>query len=359
MHPPRPALRRFLRLYRAGAFWESHEVLEGPWRESRDDFTQALILLASAWVHHGRRNAHGVTAQLAKARARLRGLPDRHAGFDIAALRRCCAEVPAVVGDHPRDWPDRVRPLELAPPVAPAAGPVTVEACVTSVDEARAAVAAGAGRLELCRELAVGGLTPAPDVLREVLAAVPVPVHVLIRPRDAGWVVGAAELDTMRRQIRAARAAGAAGVVVGALDAEGRVDRRAVDALVGEARRDGRGRGASRGRAGSPTSVTFHRAFDHAADPRRAFGGLGEAGIDRVLTAGAATSARAGTGLLLELARTAGPVVLAGGGVRGDHVAALVDATDVREVHARARAVPDLCAALRAAGLMDEAPRGG
>ena len=57
-------LRRFLQLYGASRFWDSHEALEEAWRRGGSDFYQGLILYASAWVHWERRNAHGVRAQL-------------------------------------------------------------------------------------------------------------------------------------------------------------------------------------------------------------------------------------------------------------------------------------------------------
>ncbi len=45
------ALEAFVELFNQEAFWESHEVLEGPWRETRSDFYHGLILYASAFVH--------------------------------------------------------------------------------------------------------------------------------------------------------------------------------------------------------------------------------------------------------------------------------------------------------------------
>lgn len=347
---PQSALRAFLRLYAAQEFWESHEVLEGPWRESGDRFTQALILMASAWVHWNRGNAHGVRAQLGKTLQRLEGLPRSHLGFDVAALRRCCREVPAMISAHPDDWVDRIRPLRLEPPVAPAPGPVRVEACVTTVEEAVACVGVGAHRLEVCRELEVGGLTPERELVRRMIGAVDVPVHVLVRPAADRWSVTPADLDQMIVDIRAARNDGAAGVVVGVSRQRGdtpaarggEVDRRVLAALVAAAR---------------PLSVTFHRAFDHLADPRSALQTLGDLGVSRVLTSGGAGGALAGAAVLLELRRAAPPglTVLAGGGVREDHVVRLVDETGVAEVHARAAGIAGICTALREAALLDQA----
>ncbi|HET7039626.1 MAG TPA: DUF309 domain-containing protein [Gemmatimonadales bacterium] len=80
------ALRRFVASFNAGSFWESHEILEGAWRETGSDFYQGLILFASAFVHVRRSNPHGITAQLAKARDRLAGYRPRYLGVDVDAL---------------------------------------------------------------------------------------------------------------------------------------------------------------------------------------------------------------------------------------------------------------------------------
>ena len=54
-----------------------------------------------------------------KTLARLEGCPPHREGFDVAAIRRYCGEVRRIVADHPQDWRQRVRPIELEPPVAP------------------------------------------------------------------------------------------------------------------------------------------------------------------------------------------------------------------------------------------------
>jgi predicted metal-dependent hydrolase len=108
------ALRRFLELYGAARYWDSHEALEEEWRKTGSDFYQGLILYASAWVHWERRNAHGVRAQLRKALERLADYPPTYLGFDVAALREHCREVRREVARNTENWPDHVAALPLS-----------------------------------------------------------------------------------------------------------------------------------------------------------------------------------------------------------------------------------------------------
>lgn len=75
-----------MELVHGGEFWESHEVLEGPWREGRSGFYHGLILLASAWVHVQRGNARGIRAQARKAEAALDPFRPHYLGLDVAAV---------------------------------------------------------------------------------------------------------------------------------------------------------------------------------------------------------------------------------------------------------------------------------
>jgi len=79
-------LERFVRLFNATHYWDSHEELEGAWREGQSDFYQGLILYASAFVHVARGNAHGVRAQLGKAQARLARYRPVYLGLDVELL---------------------------------------------------------------------------------------------------------------------------------------------------------------------------------------------------------------------------------------------------------------------------------
>lgn len=82
---PGPLLE-FAELFNRGAFWESHEVLERPWRQDRSAFYKGLILYASAWVHVQRGNPRGIEAQLRKAMAELSPFAPAYLGVDVAVL---------------------------------------------------------------------------------------------------------------------------------------------------------------------------------------------------------------------------------------------------------------------------------
>jgi predicted metal-dependent hydrolase len=87
------ALEEFVTLFNRQAFWDSHEVLEGPWRESRSPFYHGLILVASAFVHAQHGNRHGVRSQFVKAEGRLHGLRPAYLGIDVDGLLTAAAAV--------------------------------------------------------------------------------------------------------------------------------------------------------------------------------------------------------------------------------------------------------------------------
>ena len=207
-----------------------------------------------------------------------------------------------------------------------------VEICVDDVEGALAAGSAGADRVELCAALSEGGVTPSAGTLAAVGSRAPaLSVTVLVRPRGGDFVHSPIEVSVVCADISAARSIlPVLGVTVGPLSPRGRVDRRALDAMVA---------------AAGSAPVTFHRAFDTLADQPGALEELVDAGVTRVLTSGGAATALAGAAALRALVEQAGDriEVMAGGGVRADHVAELVAATGVPAVHLRApRTVPSL-----------------
>jgi copper homeostasis protein len=201
-----------------------------------------------------------------------------------------------------------------------------LEVAANSVASALAAQEGGAGRVELCAALELGGITPSYAEIATARDRLAIPLYVLIRPRGGDFLYADFECEVMLRDIEACAALGCDGVVLGLLDAEGRVDEGRCRALLGAA-----------GRLG----VTFHRAFDMAADQAQALEAVIGLGCERVLSSGAQASALDGAAQLRALVMQAAGrvVVMPGAGVRAQNIAALAEATGAREFHASARRV--------------------
>ena len=179
-----------------------------------------------------------------------------------------------------------------------------LEICVDSLASARAAIAGGADRLELCSALAVGGLTPYSALLEQIRKESGIPVRCLMRPRGGDFLYQPEEIAMMAAQIRVLRSAGADGFVIGCLTPGGDLDPAAMEPLIAAA--EGAG-------------LTLHRCIDVSRDPEQTYLAAGALGIDTILTSGGAASCTAGKaaiGRLLALRdQTRGPEVLVGAGV--------------------------------------------
>lgn len=196
---------------------------------------------------------------------------------------------------------------------------IALEVIVASVGDAVAAERGGAARLELVADLARGGLTPPLSLVEAVLAAVQVPVRVMIREGESHQVSDPAARVRLVEQAAAVGRHAVDGVVFGAV-AGGRVDLALLDAVWTAAARP----------------VTFHRAFESLDDPVRSARVLAaHPGVDRILCDGgpgewsdraarlAAWSAAAGDGL----------IVMPGGGLTAEGIVALAREPWVRELH--------------------------
>jgi copper homeostasis protein CutC len=155
--------------------------------------------------------------------------------------------------------------------------------------------------------------------------------HLLARPREGGFVYTLREQALIADDIRTAAEAGLAGVVIGALDQDHRLDLAALSAWVAHARMLGEARG-------HPLSLTLHRAFDLCRDMPSAMEAAIALGFDRILTSGGAPKAIDGAAMLARLHRqSAGRIIiLAGSGVSPATLPAIL-ATGVSEVHASCR----------------------
>lgn len=214
------------------------------------------------------------------------------------------------------------------------------EFCAENLTDVAAALDAGAGRIELCDNLAVGGTTPSLGVIEQAVSVVRAYEHaevrVIIRPRGGDFVYGEAEFKAMETDIRMAAANGVDGVVIGCLKARKSggymLDKQGVARLIGVARSAAEMRGRELG-------ITFHMAFDaiEPADQHAALDDLIELGVDRVLTHGAPPTTPIEDGLerlRSYIAHVKGRlVVLPGGGITYDNAGSVAAALGVEELH--------------------------
>ena len=201
------------------------------------------------------------------------------------------------------------------------------EFCAENVTLLEKAMQAGARRIELCDNLAVGGTTPSYGVTKaavELAANYDTTIMTMIRPRGGDFVYTDLEIAIMLEDIRLTTQAGSQGVVFGALTADKKLDKANLEKLIV----------ASKG-----MEIVFHMAFDELSeeDQLEAIDWLSQAGVTRILT-------RAGvSGDSLEkrfehyhriLEHAAGKIeILPGGGIDLDNRQTFIDQLGVTQLH--------------------------
>ena len=201
------------------------------------------------------------------------------------------------------------------------------EFCAENVTLLEKAMQAGARRIELCDNLAVGGTTPSYGVTKaavELAANYDTTIMTMIRPRGGDFVYNDMEIAIMLEDIRLTAQAGSQGVVFGALTADKKLDKANIEKLIA----------ASKG-----MEIVFHMAFDELSDEDQleAIDWLSRAGVTRILT-------RAGvSGDSLEkrfahyhriLEHAKGKIeILPGGGIDLDNRQTFIDQLGVTQLH--------------------------
>jgi copper homeostasis protein len=201
---------------------------------------------------------------------------------------------------------------------------MVLEICAFNLPAALAAQRAGADRIELCAGPEEGGVTPSAGLIRMARVALRVPLYPIIRPREGDFLYSEEEFQVMLRDVEICKEIGCDGVVIGILLADGSVDQSRCARLV---------------EAAYPMGVTFHRAFDRAANPFVALEAIIRIGCERILTSGQRPVAMGGAELLRELIREADEriVIMPGSGVRASNIAELAATTGAVEFHTSAR----------------------
>ncbi|MEE9363891.1 MAG: copper homeostasis protein CutC [Cellulophaga sp.] len=181
-----------------------------------------------------------------------------------------------------------------------------VEVCANSLESALNAEKAGADRIELCMELAVGGITPSYGLLKRVKEQISIPVHVLIRPRSGDFTYSKIEFAIMKKNIALCVELGFAGIVSGVLHENFTLDEKRTKELI---------------ECAGDLKFTFHRAFDWVLHPFEALKKLDALKVDYILSSGQQDNAPKGIDFLAELQKKATYcTVLAGGGIRPNNV---------------------------------------
>ena len=197
---------------------------------------------------------------------------------------------------------------------------VLIEVCVDSVASAVAAERGGAQRVELCSDLLEGGVTSSAGLMNAVRSRISIGLHPIIRPRAGDFCYTDEEYDVMCRDVEIAKASGADGVVLGVLNADGRVDLQRTRRLIELAQ---------------PLPVTFHRAFDMSADLLQSLEDVCSTGARRLLTSGGEQTCSQGVKTIAQLVKLAGNriTIMAGGGIGLDNAAKILERTAVTEIH--------------------------
>ncbi len=213
------------------------------------------------------------------------------------------------------------------------------EFCAENFERVPAAIEAGAGRIELCDNLAVGGTTPSAGVISAAVNYAhehDARVMCMIRPRGGDFQYSLDELRMMEMDLGLAVSAGVDGLVFGCCKrcAGGwALDELTLGALVMAA-------GCAAEECGRESvDITFHMAFDQLSPEAQvdAIDTLVECGVTRILTHGGAAGTPIGDSLghLSRLVEYAGGrvTILPGGGITVANRDAVAAALGVSELH--------------------------
>ncbi|EOL43692.1 copper homeostasis protein CutC [Enterococcus caccae] len=201
------------------------------------------------------------------------------------------------------------------------------EFCAENFTNIPTAIRNGAGRIELCDNLAVGGTTPSTGVIEEVVAYAgekSIPVMTIIRPRGGDFIYNDIELKIMHTDLIEAKKIGTDGVVLGCLTEDGWLDEESLELLIETA---------------EGLQITFHMAFDvlNKENQFKAIDWLAEHDVHRILTHGgpAGSAIEDNFGHLKELIDYADKriIILPGGGISSKNVEDVVTALGINEVH--------------------------
>jgi copper homeostasis protein len=199
-----------------------------------------------------------------------------------------------------------------------------LEICCFNLQSAIIAQHAGAHRVELCADGTVGGTTQSLGVIKTAREKLQIQLYPIIRPRGGDFFFSEEELEIMMNDVLLCKQIGCDGVVIGMLNQDGTIDKKSCGQLV---------------QLAYPLGVTFHRAFDRAADAQQALEDIIEIGCERILTSGQQPTAMEGAELIAQLIQQANDriIIMPGSGIRSANIIELAQKTKAEEFHSSAR----------------------
>ncbi|HET9431074.1 MAG TPA: copper homeostasis protein CutC [Chitinophagaceae bacterium] len=199
-----------------------------------------------------------------------------------------------------------------------------IEIATSDFTTSRSAVEGGADRIELCANLAEGGVTASYGLILRCREQFEVALYPIIRPRGGDFLYTEEEFQVMLQDAIQCRQLGCDGIVTGMLNPDGSLDIKRTEMIA---------------KTVYPLGLTFHRAFDRCSNPFEAMEQLIEIGCERILTSGQKPTAPEGLEFINELNRIGGHRIhiMPGSGVRKENIKELAVKTGCTEFHSSLR----------------------
>lgn len=197
------------------------------------------------------------------------------------------------------------------------------EACVEGLTQSINAENRGADRLELCARLDLDGLTPDFETISAVKQFCDIPIRVIIRPREGGFVYNDDEFSEMKTSILKCKELGVDGVVIGITTADNKLDIARIAELS---------------KLAQPLKVTIHKAIDSIDNPIEELKRLMELdGISAVLTSGKGITWNEGQELLKKMVKKAGDgiEIIACGKVTNENIELVHNTVQAKAYHGK------------------------
>lgn len=202
----------------------------------------------------------------------------------------------------------------------------TLEVCAFNIQSSIIAEKVGAKRVELCDNPVEGGTTPSYGTIKKVRERISIKLYPIIRPRSGNYFYDDEDFGILKNDIAICKELGCDGISIGVQSIDGNIDVEKFKRITEWA---------------YPMGVTCNRAFDATPDPFKALEDIIDAGCERVLTSGQASSAPDAGELLGKLVKQAkGRIsIMPGAGVRSSNLKKLIQESGAYEYHTSARKI--------------------